>query len=49
MTEQKRQARLLVTLTDQEMSDVDSLIDRGIYRSRSDLGRMAIQKMIYRE
>jgi Arc/MetJ-type ribon-helix-helix transcriptional regulator len=36
----------MVTLTDQELADVDALVKAGIYRSRSDLGRMGIQKLI---
>jgi len=47
MTE--RLTRVMVTLTDQEIADVDALVRAGIYRSRSDLGRRAIQKMIYRD
>ena len=47
MTE--RLTRVMVTLTDQEIADVDALVKAGVYRSRSDLGRRAIQKMIYRE
>lgn len=41
--------RVMVTLTDEELKDVDELIDLGKYRSRSDLGRIAIRQLLYKD
>ena len=38
--------RITISLTDEELKEIEKLLKRGDYRSRSDVARIAIKKLI---